>query len=260
MADKHGFLQLENGDINNLQGKAIIYSKYHNSEDPIENILSVYYSANPVEFAEKFGFPEEKLEEMLKDKDDEFEERFGKKSSIDIPLYAAQMDFSIEDIKIAQEDVLYAGEFGSKVKSQLAITGAVITYVVNYSKQRTQKSGLEDLDKENGTEIKIEKTYNDIENGQRTDYIQKNYISPLMHSMEDGNFDNAKNIARDFLRFCGKDGPLTDDAYCLASIIHTKKKSKTQLLYVYFEKMLAITSERYKDAAKLRDKIKQMRD
>ena len=81
-----------------------------------------------------------------------------------------------------------------------------------------------------------------------------------MHALEDGNTEDAMRVGHDLIRFCGPKGPLIDDAYSLAAVVRSHpNKASIPLLYKYFEKIFAISDERFKDAARLRDQIKTMR-
>jgi hypothetical protein len=253
------FLQLEKGDIDNLEGKVIVYSKLL-SDTPIsdEDFLGVYASSNPVDFKEKFG---ESVEEEISKHINKIKSEFLEEEISDKNIFlAAPIPISPTDLKLASEDVVYVGEFPEVEQCQMVIMSSVQIYMANYDRQRLLKGGFSGVNESKSSEsldkgLENLETYFDIEPERKSGYIQEHYISPVMHAIENNDMPEAKTIAKDFVRFSTK-SPLIDDAYGIAAVLNAKEFIKEdRLLQFYFEKILAIVSERFREAAKIRDKI-----
>jgi hypothetical protein len=256
------FLQLEKGDINNLEGKVIIYSRLLSKpSDSEESFLGLYASCNPVDFKEKFG---EGVEETVIEQIEEIKSMYPKEEIGDNHIFlASPIEINKSELRLAQEDVVYAGEFLNFEQCKIILMNSVEIYMVNYDKQRVIKGGLNGINesKNPGLDSMLQnlETYLDIESEKKQGYIQDNYIAPVMHSIEIQDFCAAKLLAQDFVRF-SKKSPLIDDAYGIAAVLNSNEFSKRNiLLQFYFEKVLAIVSERFEDAAKIRDKIKSFK-
>ena len=268
------FIEFEKGNINNLEGRVLAYAKTNDPQIPSEKLMLGFYGfANPVDFKEKFG--EDVLEEYL----NEVDKVIGKKSNIpndfQIPFYTTAVPVSKGDIKLASEDVMNLGEFNDETNLAIALTSSIGIYMANYLKQKMSKAGMQKQGKQKpGEEDTKEKiSYLNISEDQRTFYIQKNHISPIMHSLETGENNLAIMKAQEFVRFCRK-SPLVDDAYAIVSVLNNPLKNQNnkqnysrllkkdmpnqELMRLYFEKILAIVNERYSDAAIIRDKIKDI--
>jgi len=259
-----GFLQLEKGDIDNLEGKVIVYSRIlSDTSISEENFLGVYASSNPVDFKEKFG---EGVEEEVSRHINQIKSKFLEEEISDKCIFlAAPIPISPADLKLALEDVVYAGEFPEVEHCKMVILSSVQIYMANYEKQRRLKGGFlganeikspKSLDKSlESDNLESQETYFDIEPEKKSSYIQENYIAPVMHAIENEDISGAKTIVGDFVRFSTK-SPLIDDAYGIAAVLNAKAFIKEdRLLHFYFEKILAIVSERFEEAAKIRDQI-----
>jgi hypothetical protein len=274
ICNKMAFIELKKGDINNLEGKVLAYAKIMDTpEEFSDTVIALYSTTNPVDFKERFSdIPLEDLDDLEKivgetrvnenNEKKDFND-FGDEHKKVYSLFCAIFPTTLEEMKIAQEDVLDLGEFDCPAQFKFAAMGAVQLYIANYDRQRRQKAGMSDNQKNEENKGYEEKenlaTYSSIDTDM-TKYLQLNYIAPIMFEIETDNMTGAKKRAEDFLRFCDE-SPLLDDAYSMVAVLNSNKSQKrTNLLYAYFNKILAIVSERYIDAAKIRDEIKEMKN
>jgi hypothetical protein len=141
----------------------------------------------------------------------------------------------------------------------VAVQIAAQLYVLRYSEQLLARSGMIEPVKSPQREQQQEppSTYQNISRDEMGEYLQATFIAPIMLSLEEDGQEKAVDIVRDFIRFCGPRGPLTDDAYALAAAVRAfPSTQRVPILYKYFEKILAVANERFEDAARLRDEIR----
>jgi hypothetical protein len=243
------FITLQKGDINNLEGKEMAYAKISNKQD--ENIIARYVCANPLDFIDKFGEEEFNLVKNNIEKYIYQQKMCGKDiQNNNFPFYNAEIKVSEEDIKIASEDVLYVGELNNDEQCQITLMGATIIYANYYLKQKKSKSGiLEEIfqypisTKSNKEEIK--EVYIDIDSNVITEYLQWNFLDPIMNNLKKENCKERNEIAKDFVRFF-KESPFFEDAFVVANILN--ENPNKEIISLYFEKIIAMATKRYGDA------------
>jgi len=256
-------LQLERGDLDELEGRVIIYSMYDQPEsdaeqEGAEEVIAMFFSTHPADFADKLGMPEGGLAEMAEKEAQQRAEHEAGSLGV-APLYGAPIQLEASDIKIASEDVVFSGRFSDVKKCRTSVQIAAQLYVLRYSEQLLVRSGMGSGPgaEASGTE---QANYGDIPSEEMRDHLQARYIAPIMHALEDDNCGEAIGVAQDFVRFCGDHGPLTDDAYALAAAVRAAPGTHTTpLIHAYCEKLLAVVDERFEEAARLRDQIRTMR-
>jgi len=225
-----------------------------------ERTIAIYFTTHPADFTERFGVPEGGMDDLARTASGAPPSRPDDDANV-LPIYAAAVELTLADIKIATDDVVCAGRFHSVERCRAVVQLAAQMYMVRYSEQLVARSGLsaEDEDAPEDTTRTAAQTYQQVPEAQISDHLQTHYIAPIMHALEDADQNEARRIAQDFLRFCGRSGPLTADAYALAAVVQSSGADhKATLLYKYFEKILAVTAERFEDAARLRDEIEAL--
>lgn len=267
-------LELENGDLENLQGRVIIYARCLNDVGAVGSgtaspgeVVAMFFTTDPADFTEKFGVPEGGLDDLAR-RAEEVRARNPDAPVGVVPIYGAPVDLEPLDIPLAAEDIVYAGNFTDNERCQTAVQIAAHLYMMHYSEQLVAESGVPSSHVE-AAEVRAldpvaaaepEKSYRDVPESEMSAYLQMRYIAPIMHAIEDDDRAAATATAESLIRFCGPSGPLTADAYALAAAVQSRPhEMRTALLYSYFEKILAIASQRFEDAARLRDEIKALR-
>ncbi len=255
------FLDLENGDAAELEGRVIVYARCVNESDSDPDsdlIAAMFFTTQPADFTEKFGVPEGGLEDLAQRAAEAGASHPDASSGV-VPVYAAPLELEFADIQIAPDDVVFAGRFSAMQTCRTAMQLAAHLYMLHYNDQLVSRSGLA-VQSADTPASEPQVTYRTMPSGELSKHLQSHYIAPIMHALEDNNTTAAGEIAQDFIRFCGPKGPLTDDSYAVAAVVQSPPgETRTPLLYKYFEKILAITSERFEDAARIRDQIKTLK-
>ncbi len=267
-------LNLEHGDLDDLEGRVIIYAcspapLEEGGDEGVWHVVAMFFTTRPADFVDRFGVPEGGMEELDRQVE-EAQENLDSGAVAVVPIYGAQMEISETEIELADDDVVYAGEFLHAQMAQVGVQIAAQLYVLRYSEQILTRSGLIEEAQEQAQADQLSEpeeasdeplpTYQAVPRDEMADYFQSHYVAPIMLALEEEDMAQASTIARDFIRFCGPRGPITDDAYALAAAVRSFICEKpTPVLYKYFEKILAIANEQFEDAARLRDEIKAMR-
>ncbi|MFA7707665.1 MAG: hypothetical protein WCX73_01835 [Candidatus Pacearchaeota archaeon] len=227
-------------------------------------IVAMYATSNITDIKEKF--PESisgDLEDVITQEIKEKEAHLPKGEKIK-NYYAGIYFTSLDDIKNSKEDVINLDTEFNQDYFRIASMGLVQFYMAHYNQQRETKADYskskQSKEQTNGKITPII-TYENMQSGERINHMQSKYISPIMLELERNNIEQAKQISQDFIRY-SENSALEDDSYAIAAVLNLDKpehaKYKTSLMDNYFSKIIAITQERYKDAAKHRDVIKDI--
>lgn len=269
-----GLMDLAKGDADDLEGRVIIHGRVveldasgdRRPDDFEGTTMALFCTTRPADFAEKFGAPAGGLEELARKQAEAAKEA---DAAGVLPMYGAPIDLDETDLTITPEDVIDVGVFTDQERCKAAIQLAAHMYLLRYSEQLQVRSGMPGVaaqysaqaDAETADEeLEPPSTYDRVPRESMSDHLQAHYIGPIMHAIEDDNRVAALRLAHDLVRFCGPRGPLTDDAYALAAEVRAApQRLDTKLVFKYFEKMLAVSDERFEDAARLRDDIRAYR-
>ncbi|MDD5192766.1 MAG: hypothetical protein PHH54_00955 [Candidatus Nanoarchaeia archaeon] len=225
-------------------------------------IVAMYATSNITDLKEKFSsnMPSD-LESRI---NKEIKENYAKlPKGQKIENYFCGMFFtSLDDIKNSKEDIINLGQGLSPKNFHMASIGAVQFYMAQYNQQREAKANYSKA-KQTSEKITPMVTYNDMQSDQRITHIQSDYIAPLMLEFERNNLEQAKQISQNFIRY-SEGSPLEDDSYAIAAVLNFDKPElieyKSPLLSNYFSKIIAITQEKYKEAAQYRDAIRDIQN
>lgn len=215
---------LENGDMDVLRGSVVVYSRCaaESAFEP-DQFEAMFFSAHPAEFSKKMGLP------APKPKDDQR-----------LWIYGTSLTVDQNYLLSITDDVVYAGRYTNVEDCVAANHMAANLYMLHYKSQLS-------------TGVLIGEQSYQLQ-------LQARFLAPLLEALDQGDAKLASQVAQGLTRFCGEGGPLSSDAKAIAMILTGPVDGGVvRLIRRYVDKMLAIVSERFEEAAKIRDEIALMR-
>jgi len=266
---------------------------------PGSQIFALYVATNPTDFAEKTGAPLEKLNEIPQKIKSELKSYIGDiKSHIDEcvkkfnlepygemfqklidekltdkvvdrvlnnfnPLYATpiRVDSELELARVP-ENVLFAGEYTSPIICLKAVKMGIDFYMLDFDEQTKKKLGVEFS---NGKEEKARQsslTYKEITGAAIKGYIVDSYLTPIFDGKKYGDEAKIAAARKGLVRF-GAGAPFALDIAELCEL--TDKNSSYDgkcgnIIDLVLDKIVAVHTEAFLEAAKLRDRIKALKE
>ena len=247
------------GDWNNLEGKVIVYSKLIGVENNVKvekAIPSLYLTTDILDFVEKVRGKEllqwpageitRILGEAIKD--------IGKQNKI-FPVFGfiKELDSEKEITQLAKE-TLYVGNYSHKDACMEAIKCGAQLYGCALMDQMQTK-----LDIGSAKIHKKTLTYEKFIKGDKkddiTDYVLKNYVVPMIDAHDEKNPIIYRTLKQELVNFAAGSA-FAQYVIKLCNVIEDgKKKPNNDLIWSYVLEMNAIHTERYEEAAKIRDEI-----
>lgn len=270
-------IELTKGNEKDLEGKVIVYAKLKtkdgndlrvlqkegDNEYPViiedGHIFALYLATNPTDFKERTGASTTFFEEMSKKIEamKEIAKNIGKEPKI-TPVYAAPIPIASEvDLKLGSEDVLFVGEYSNPERCMQAVNKGSDIYLIKFNDQLERKHELNGFQKEVEQEPS-KPTYKDEEfkGTALRDYILPTFIAPMVTAQMRGDHKEFIKVKKEFIMFSAKAPFFTDVLDLCHAISESKKTINTEVTDTYLAKIIALHTEDYGAAAKIRDKIK----
>ena len=222
--------QLIRGNSRNLEGRVIVYSQYKHKEQRNNSHTSMYVFTNSLDFIEKVGYadglkriPAEELAEMIV--------FFNCHASPPIPML---------ELVLGQEDVVHAGKFATESCGVRAVHSAFCEYLGRFRDQWLAK---------NLTKYKnlAPETFKD-----QVDNFCTNMLDSRLHD----NWKTFLTCKKYFLKFTAG-APFIRDVIDLCELFRRETLDFT-LVHHYKQKICAVHSERYEQAARAEERINKI--
>jgi len=251
--------EFKKGDQNNLEGKVLVY--VHNLKPHCENCSiyeypGIYAATNKSDLLEYKNIDKEAIEmvdEAWKRAQEMLKELEKYKIRI-VPMIFAPARFkSLEDInKINNGDIIFGGEINGLDFAIFSLYGLSTAYLANYMSQLESKAKI------NKTNFEDDKTFTDnYKNYKEKDLKLRLYAmtSELLHAI-DSKENILEMIAVSNLRKFTQGADFSPDVINLIGVAQTNEHEKLNIISAYVDKIGAIYSERYEEAAEINKKIK----
>jgi len=251
------------GDWDNLEGRVFIWSRALNEkENPIRAVL---FTNDPFDVigGDFEGDPKANANELERVMKENARAMMQRQGIPDVPIWVLY----VKDITLSSEDEipdirerLHVDDLSSIGACKLANSGAMAIYQSRYMEQLVKHLVVAH---KISPEDDFNLTYTDfMEDGRRKpiiDYVVTDYINPMKESLRDGDRERYNSIKWRFHQFA-KGSLLINDVIEVCGVLEKNPTNpKEELLLRYVNKMNAIHLERYEDAAKLRDQIREMK-
>ena len=265
-------LEFKKGNQENLEGKAIVYSRFKSKdgngirpnckscdkECPVTIkdgvILALYFATNITDYMEKIGVPQEVIEagEDIEKKVREITDKLGEKSKT--PMYAVPITITSEtDLLLGSEDILFVGEYSDTRRCVKAVLSGLELYFLMFCEQLERKHDLDPCQDQ-----KTKLTYKDFEGESIRKQIIDNYLVPMLDAQRYGDSKKFREAKKRFIRFSAKAPFFTDTLDLCKAILNTEKTPNTNLTDAFLAKIIAVHTEDYSAAAELRDRIREL--
>jgi hypothetical protein len=263
-------IHLIRGNENDLKGKATIYSEFecdgcngYNINNP--PIIAGYLSTDVIDFIEKTNISKEFIDEIfsIKDlksffekKDNTANQNFNstiKMGSFFGPLHKSKLEIMTSG---SLEDIVFTGKYANIGNCHHSVFLGYETYLTKFEDQIIKNLQL-DIRNSQFNSIVPKKSYEEIRGDEIYSYLMDNYIIKIMDNPKERNF---KNYMLGALVEFGKKSPYFDDIIKIAKILRNEKlqKDEINILDLYMNKITAIHQEKYEEAGKINDVIKNL--
>ncbi len=253
--------EFKKGDQNNLEGRVLVY--VHNLKPHCENCSiykypGIYAATNKADLLEYKNIDEEVIEivdEAWKKAQKTLKELEKHKIRI-VPMIFAPARFkNLDDInKINIGDIISGGEINGLDFSYFSLYGLATAYLANYMSQLESKAKI------NKANFEDDRTFTDsYKNYKEKDLKLKLYAmtSELLHAIENKD-SKLEMIAISNLRIFTQGADFSPDVINLIGVAQTNEHEKLNIISAYVDKIGAIYSERYEEAADINKKLKIM--
>jgi len=223
--------QLIKGNSRNLEGMVIIYSHYKLREPRNNSHTGMYVFTNSLDFIEKVGYadglkriPVDELEEMM------------------IFFYChASPPIPTLELVLGQEDVVHAGKFATERCGVRAVHSAFCTYLGRFRDQWLIKNSTK---------------YKNLDPKTFKNQVD-NFCTDMLDSRLHDNRKTFLTCKKYFLKFTAG-APFMRDVIDLCELFRGKTLDFT-LVHHYKQKICAVHSERYEQAARAEERINKMK-
>lgn len=250
-------ITLVKGNINNLEGKVIVYAKHANIEIPN---MAVCASDDKEHLSETGQIHLELAETLLrlaKENAENVGENVGENMDMKMAYggYAAvQIDnFREDQIKDRIEDVLYCGKWTRPAFVMGSIENGLSLYFMKYFEQeKINKKLSREVEKQSLIEDKVLKI--DSEGNNRN--IQT-YLGSLMDANRNGEEREFNALRNNFMRYYDNSS-IAKYAGELCDLLKVGKGKNADngIVHLHIQKISAIVSENYESARQIDNQIK----
>jgi len=264
-------IKLIRGNIDNLEGKVLVFSRLE-PMDGESQIMSLYAATNLLDFVDKAGLPRESIGELEKQiiaDARQVKEKMGITCSEEefmakiLPIYITPVPISQEgDLYCGDEDVLDVGTFSSPTTCLEMLNEGIKIYMLKHEDSVQRRHGLKPEIKDKKNKVKEEQTkptYKNVEKPDFRKYITDNFIVPILDSYSQGKPHLANEVASEFFKFSSESLFVGSVVDLMREIDKTRDRPNLPIIEAYVNMVVAINNEDYVTAAKMRDKIKVVR-
>lgn len=254
--DMAGLIDLTKGDLDNLKGRCIVYSKLSNqsigSFQPKEDIVAVYLTNSINDFTK---ITQSGLEEIARQEQQHIYGAF-QVSGVDGKTFNFYMGFvpaiSEESILNSNHDVVYVGRYSNEARCRESTWVGARLYLGIVIEQMVQAKGFSKSFKEDlGPTI----TYKSFKTGKDLEkYICDKYLSVMIYSKEGDHTRFLEDAKNEFTQFMAG-YPVKSDITDLFKAIEGGNKN---LAEKYVKKIVAVATGQYRVASKLKNEIDAM--
>lgn len=290
-------IHLEKGNLENLLGKAYVYSELEISEKDIKELKdsesgdmgsvleeqlflrgeavvmpTIFVSSNADDMQE-VGVDPIQIESMK----DSVRERncdscrmlqYLMEQLFDVPkinlrpitIYAVQLTMPDRSIlESTDADILYTGKWTNDDCADEALNMGINEYLSLYKRQfANQSSGAESNEKLYGSE-NAEKTYRDFKAEELKDELKDKYFSNLISAAHSRDAEKLNSAKQELLSFT-RGASFFRDVEEVVRLIEAKENPEGHMkqLELYMGKINAMITENYEEAAVLRDSIRRL--
>ncbi len=271
-------IELIKGNSEDLEGKVIAYTKFIGNpkdyacpqhkefleEHNEGHILALYACTDVTDLLKKVGMDNNEHSKLIKNKLEKSINSKLKKIQKEeprriLPIYSTLLlDFSEDDIISSDEDVIYVGKWQNPNTCTKFCYHAVNLYVEIFEEQRKEKLRINNDILPN--KKAQEETYEQVKSNAG-EYIRKAYVVKMMDSQRSQNKKEFFQLQHDFLAFSYQT-PIAYDVQSLCILLQKNDGTAKDapLITAYLDKISAISTENYEEAAKLRDKISTLKN
>jgi len=244
------FMRLIRGNPNKLEGRVICFSRLKDKkliEKGAPRIIAAYATNDLEKYIERVADSKEFAEyirEMAKDISMQVKERCGER--IMTKIYSSKLTLN-DETKLygGKEDIVHTGEYSNPFCCAESVNFGIQLYFFKYDEQNLNFTKTRTENKTFGiSPLKAE--------------ILRNFVFPLIKSYEHNDIDSVRTIKENMMQTYGNSSianPLMD----ISRIIDLQKsKTNMNIINLNLDEALAISDERFEDAARIRDKIKKL--
>lgn len=267
-----------NGDPDNLEGKVTICTDLFESRSRPPISRGIFASTELYDIA-NFLYGSDMKSKIIEEIFRKVKKRYDKKSNTIINFYSVSARFNDEILGLTVGDVIGVGDSYDEKEANEMLGETFVDYTLDYVNQNLPNAEITGVDRrvyrlsfKDNEKCYIFVTkyiipfdhYNNHHEYAMKDVILDDYIIPLRKSVDNWNFGMMKKIKKRLWHFMenpdtkqriDSKGDIDDIMYTLLK----DKKNKDELIDLYLDKFVALNYELYEDAAKLRDKINNLK-